>query len=131
MAPVDTLESSHGHAEPQANTLNTKSPGSRRNPFFVARSRSSEESERSLLEADARVNLGPPSPAAAPVSDSAPVPASSSPSGVGARSHQRQLGFFEDGPPRLWDDADIKDWIRVAMRMTARLPDKKERIDFL
>lgn len=44
---------------------------------------------------------------------------------------QRQDAFLADGQPRLWGDEEIKGWIRVTMRMSARFPDKKERTAFL
>jgi len=43
----------------------------------------------------------------------------------------RQNALFADGHPKLWGDEEIKSWIRVTMRMSARFPDKRERTDFL
>jgi len=190
----------HNNTAPQPDTSNAAPPMSRKNPFLTSRAQSWQEQEQARLQADARaqaqVQAGDGG-AVSVVRASAPLLASSSPSGVGARSpvagrtpsgmgarspaiaparspaipparspaiaparspvgygarsptggmrtpsgvkspstllieQQRQDAFFADGQPRLWGDEEIKGWIRVTMRMSARFPEKKERTAFL
>jgi len=227
MMPVARIQSDNGNKGSQLDTSSTTaSPQSRKNPFLMTRSQTWEEIEQARLEADARVTVNPKVPVPAGdggtqsislVRASAPLLASSSPTGVGARSpvagrtpsgtgarspalappngmgarspaiaparspaipparspaiaparspvaagarspvgygvrspmgartpsgvkspsnmlieQQRQEAFLADGQPRLWGDEEIKGWIRVTMRMSARFPDKKERTAFL
>jgi len=210
MMPMLPLPSDNGNMALQSETSNLSSPMSRGNPFLTTRTQSWDEKEQARLEADARVNQKVPAAAgdgggARPqVRSSAPLLASSSPAGVGARSpvagrtpsgmgarspaipparspaipparspaiaparspvaigarspvgygarspmgartpsgvrspgsmlmeQQRQDALLADGQPRLFGDEEIKGWIRVTMRMSARFPDKKERTAFL
>jgi len=119
MAPVVPL----AHAAPLSNTPSTASLDCHGNPFFTAR-------WAAPLEDSHRVNLGPPASGVL-FRASAPVSASSTPTGVVTHSPQPKVGYFEDFTPKFWDDAEIKGWIRVTMRMTARIPDKRERCAFL